>query len=310
MNRLFLIAVTTLALCGVALAQERTKIETSQPIVQTDRVFVSKGHEAAMMQSWERLPEGKVSFFAADLAEGGDPVKNSPYSASAVSESTQTLADGNRITSKSTAFVARDSQGRTRREQSFDHLGSLNMEGNKVIFISDPAARTDFILNPEEKNARVVKRDNMKIMIVGNPEKTRHEFSSADRATIAVKRIHKEEGEQKFTESPEQVKREALGSQVIEGVSAEGTRETVTIPAGTIGNDRPIEIVSENWYSADLHTMVLRKHSDPRFGESTFRLTNISRAEPDPSLFQVPAGFKTSTEPALQELRRQRLPKD
>jgi len=306
MNRLFLIALATLGLSGALLAQERIKIETAQPIVQTDRVFVSQGHAASMMQSWERLPEGKISLFAADMMEAGDPVKNSPYSATAVSESTQTLADGNRIVNKSSAFVARDSQGRTRREQSFDHLGGLNMEGNKVVFISDPTAHTDLVLNPEDKNARIVKRDNMKIVIIDGADKTRHEGP----ATVELKRIHKDGPGEAFVESPGQVKREQLGTQVIEGVSAEGTRETVTIPAGQVGNDRPIDIVSENWYSADLHTVVMRKHSDPRFGETTFRLTSISRAEPDPSLFQVPAGFKTSTEPVIQELRRQKLPKD
>jgi TonB family protein len=85
--------------------------------------------------------------------------------------------------------------------------------------------------------------------------------------------------------------RESLGKQSVEGIEAEGTRTTITIPAGAMGNERPILIVSERWYSAELQTVVMTKHSDPRFGETTYRLTNISRSEPDHSLFEVPAGY-------------------
>ena len=78
---------------------------------------------------------------------------------------------------------------------------------------------------------------------------------------------------------------------MIEGVEAEGTRTTTTIPAGQIGNDLPINIVSEQWYSPELQLLVMTKHSDPRTGETTYRLTNISRAELDHSLFEVPADY-------------------
>jgi TonB family protein len=85
---------------------------------------------------------------------------------------------------------------------------------------------------------------------------------------------------------------ESLGKQMIEGVEAEGTRSTVTIPAEAIGNERAIEIVDERWYSAELQIVVMSRHSDPRFGESTYRLTNIDRREPEKSLFEVPANFQ------------------
>ncbi|HSD46160.1 MAG TPA: hypothetical protein VLB87_06035, partial [Pyrinomonadaceae bacterium] len=85
--------------------------------------------------------------------------------------------------------------------------------------------------------------------------------------------------------------KEELGKQIIEGVEAEGTRTTVTIPAGDIGNERPIEIVNERWYSPELQLVVMTKHSDPRSGETTYKLTNINRAEPAKSLFEVPPGF-------------------
>lgn len=88
---------------------------------------------------------------------------------------------------------------------------------------------------------------------------------------------------------------EELGTRDFEGVSATGTRKVTTIPAGAIGNERPIEIVYERWYSKELEMTVYSKNNDPRFGEQTYRLTNINRSEPDPSLFSVPAGYKTIT---------------
>jgi hypothetical protein len=85
---------------------------------------------------------------------------------------------------------------------------------------------------------------------------------------------------------------EPLGKQTIEGVNAEGTREVSTIAAGTIGNDRPIQVSTESWYSAELQMNVMTKHSDPRTGDESFRLTNISRSEPAAYLFQAPAGYQ------------------
>ncbi len=93
------------------------------------------------------------------------------------------------------------------------------------------------------------------------------------------------------------MKTESLGTQTIEGVSAEGTRTTRTIPAGEIGNERALEITSEVWTSPDLKMVVLSKRNDPRIGETVYKLTNIQRADPDPSLFQVPSGFTTKQGP-------------
>jgi len=91
--------------------------------------------------------------------------------------------------------------------------------------------------------------------------------------------------------------KEQLGKQIIEGVEAEGTRTTVTIPAGEIGNERAIEIVSERWYSSELQLVVMTRHSDPRMGETTYKLTNISRADQPKSLFEVPAGYTVKEGP-------------
>jgi hypothetical protein len=101
---------------------------------------------------------------------------------------------------------------------------------------------------------------------------------------------------------------ESLGKQNIGGVEAEGTRSTVTIPTGEIGNERPIEIVSERWYSPELQTAVMTRHSDPRTGETVYRLTNISRTEPARSLFEVPADYTVKEGPPAPEPMRLRRP--
>jgi hypothetical protein len=98
------------------------------------------------------------------------------------------------------------------------------------------------------------------------------------------------EGEQ--TPAPPAPKREKLESQMIEGVLAEGTRVTLTIPAGEFDNEQPLEITHERWYSPELHMVVLLKHNDPRFGETVFRLTNVTREEPAPELFAEPQGYR------------------
>jgi len=91
-------------------------------------------------------------------------------------------------------------------------------------------------------------------------------------------------------------KTESLGSKVIEGVQAEGKRSIETIPAGRMGNERPIDIINETWYSPELQMVVMSKHSDPRSGDVVYTLTNIQRAEPDPSLLQVPGDYQLREE--------------
>ena len=92
-------------------------------------------------------------------------------------------------------------------------------------------------------------------------------------------------------EASGEVKNESLGTQAINGVNAAGTRITRTIPAGQIGNDKPIQIVLERWYSPDLQMTVMTKHSDPRNGETNFSLKNINRSGPPPYLFEVPSDY-------------------
>ncbi|HYE74880.1 MAG TPA: hypothetical protein VEF04_16185, partial [Blastocatellia bacterium] len=99
--------------------------------------------------------------------------------------------------------------------------------------------------------------------------------------------------------SKHEVKTEDLGKQTIEGVVCEGKRTIMTIPAGEIGNDRPIQTISEHWYSPELQVTVMSKTTDPRFGENSYRLQNIIRSEPSPSLFQIPSDYTVNEGPSF-----------
>jgi hypothetical protein len=210
------------------------------------------------------------------MLDGGgseNPVKGHPYSATMVTEVTQTLADGNRIVRKTEGSVARDSAGRTRREHTLS-FGPVPIapdgDGHSVILIDDPVADTHFVLNPDSKRARRM------------PAVGRKDLRRAHRGGHASKNGQ--------ADRPQPTK-ESLGTRTIEGVTAEGTRTRFTIEAGAIGNEAPIEVVSERWFSPDLQTVVESHFSDPRFGERTFRLTNIKQGEQPASLFQVPADY-------------------
>lgn len=223
-------------------------------------------------------------------------VKNAPYTATAVTESTQVLADGNRIVNKTSGLVARDSEGRSRREMMVG-IGSLPVGLPKTVMISDPVSMTNYVLNPEEKTAHVMKFGNFAFAINeqgGEGVRTERRLELQHKMS---KEVHKTEFGKLKGESLGEVKHEDLGTEVVEGVSCVGSRETHTIPAGAIGNERPLETTSETWTSPDLHLVVLSKHNDPRFGETTYRLTDLRRGEPDASLFQVPSEYKVAGPP-------------
>ena len=238
-------------------------------------------------------PMGRVEV----LDKGPAPVKGAPYSATTTSESTQTLADGNRISQTSTGAVARDSQGRTRQDTALPAIGTLSAASlPHLVFVRDPVAGTSFTLNLTDKTAW---KNPMISIDAGSPGaqvetntviiRTKDGGGAPDMpppppAIEMMKHIERDDDSQATTES--------LGSQTIEGVVANGVRTTRTIPAGQIGNERPISIVTEVWTSPDLKTIISSKRNDPRMGEQTFKLTNIVRGEPDASLFTVPADFK------------------
>jgi hypothetical protein len=257
----------------------------------------------------------------------GPVVKGKPYSARSITESTQTLADGNRITQRNEAMIYRDSEGRTRREQTLTGVGQWQTgEPVTIINIYDPVADKGYVLDPAARTAREVRRFQMAIAHASD----RLEAAKAGLGTwniavpagpasgsvstvaLGVERdvtvIHRsDDGAQEvrvFESAPGAAvvfppgttgmyePAEDLGEQVLEGLLVKGTRMTDTIPAGTIGNERAIDIVTERWFSEQIDAMVVQRFSDPRVGETTYRLVNVVLGEPSPDLFQVPQGYE------------------
>ena len=286
-------------------------------------VVHQRSEKAAPEQQLQVLME-KTAGTAVHVSVETKPVVGAPYSAEAVRESVQVLADGNRIVRRSESRVYRDGKGRSRHEE-------LRPDGQVAsIAINDPANGASFMFDPA---ANVARRTGVATFVssagvagtTSNKEVTLT-FSQDSRAHAELKTAH--EAELKAKQHAEQApathtvttshvtaenvtvssaggmtwvaagsagvsstaKKEDLGDQVIEGVTAKGTRTTTVIPPGAIGNEQPITITSEEWFSPDLKVLVMTKHADPRSGETTYRLTGITRGEPEPSLFDLPAG--------------------
>jgi TonB family protein len=364
------------------------------------------------------------SFMSSDMHFDSRVVKGAPYSAESVTESVQLLADGNRITRTSKATLYRDTEGRTRRDQTLSHIGpwATSDEPAQSIFINDPVAGANYVLHPRTRTAQKMSNvmtfsrlrgegaqapdgdaprtqvfmrteGGAATVVVGAPLKvapiqggslsgkaiksvppTYPAIAKAAGAQgpVTVQIVVNEAGDvisakansghpllqaaavdaaRQWKFSPTQLSgngvkvsgtisfnftlpkqeevsenatyvrtpghapegervkpvTESLGKQSIEGVEAEGTRTTITIPAGMMGNERPINIVSERWYSPELQTVVMTKHSDPRFGETSYRLTNINRSELARTLFEVPSDYTVKERPQSFTRTIQRL---
>jgi hypothetical protein len=308
-NRLRLIggiALAVLASGSVISGQEK------QPA--PGDVIIYKAEQEKMLGHPHPMPPGGDSFFfASEMSFGGKLVKGAPYSAEAITEHTQTLSDGNRIVNKSTAAVYRDTEGRSRSEHTFRPPFAIEGAPWRTVHISDPVAAVSYVLHPGIQVARKMPPMRFKSEFKGSPTK-----AGADVQEHFEMKIHSDGGpdpaiDETITTIGVAVNRlrgknrnsrtESLGKQNIGGVEAEGVRTTVTIPAGEIGNERPIETVSERWYSPELQIVVMTKHIDPRSGENVYRLTNIDRSEPARSLFEVPAGYRIEGPGPVQKMR-------
>jgi hypothetical protein len=330
-------AATLCAAVFAATALAQQPAPEGALVIQQQRVM--QGPEGAPP------PPPRADFiFIASENFGGKVVKGAPYSAEAVTETIQTLADGNRIVNRLTSQVYRDSEGRTRREQTLKGLGGVGTgeEPLQTIFINDPVAGVTYALDSRTHTAHksVPFRFEFGTKAGGAPAGgERFEFKVAPGAgavtTGVIMTAPPPAGAPAGPPDPQQFSlrggegvgnyvfrtrtgpdanevKEQLGKQLIEGVEAEGTRTTVTIPAGEIGNERPIEIVNERWYSPELQLVVMTRQSDPRSGETTYKLTNINRTEPAKTLFEVPAGFTVKEmqmgPPNVAPLRRKANP--
>ena len=203
-------------------------------------------------------------------------VKDKPFTAEAVTESVQVLPDGNRIVRRNQTNYFRDSNGRTRREQTLSSLGPQSMAGPmQTIFIYDPVAKVDYVVDPDSKHARRT--------VISKMESE----GGGMRTEIRISNLP-------GSDKSRDVKEEILPNKTIEGLNCTGKRTTFTIPAGQIGNEKPIAIVQETWYSPDIEAVVQSTTSDPRSGTTTYKLQNVQRREPPAEMFEPPSDYSVS----------------
>jgi hypothetical protein len=271
------------------------------PLAVTSVAFAQDGPKTNVVyQSVGSAGGGIVTAVAGKMF--GAPVQGAPYSASITNESVQTLADGNRIVQSSTGTTARDSQGRTRQDAPLPPIGNLSAaNAPHLVFLLDPVAQVSYTLNLTDKTAEKMSEPSgapgpftstaggRQVVVMQSGAVQLADAPPPPPAIAMVKSLGSEEHAD--------VANEDLGTETIEGLVVIGTRTTRTIPAGEMGNEKPISIVTEVWTSPDLKTIIYSKRSDPRMGEQTFKLNNIVRAEPDASLFTVPADFKLTDGP-------------
>ncbi|MDM5179657.1 hypothetical protein PO883_20920 [Massilia sp. DJPM01] len=266
-------------------------------------------------------PPDPLRFIGPLMPMHGKAVKNAPYSAEAVFEQLQRLADGNEISRTSISMNYRDSAGRTRQEIR-DASGEV-----RTITLYEPADGVTHILNPRQKTATRVADPSAtaraaaqarvaQLRADGKPPERRLE--AADE--VIVKGVERAGGDarKQFQEKVRiqiadsmagtrlgpamagafgdvrwaaKASTRDLGSKEVDGVKADGKLRTYEIPAGEVGNRNAIVVSHESWYAPDLKVTMYSKHSDPRSGERTYRLTNLKRDEPAPALFAVPADY-------------------
>jgi len=259
---LSLLCGTLLVSAGVLRAQEPPAGGPPPP----DATEQESGPEGPLGPRMEILGFGEM--------RPGKVVTGAPYSAVAITETRQILADGNTISRKVQANVFRDSQGRTRRETTLTGVGPLAATGASRTFVRiyDPVAGTAFVLHQSTKVAEKLRVPPGERK---HPADLQGKFNARMQTEIANGSLKKED----------------LGVQTINGISAQGTRFTKTIPAGQMGNDKPIIITNERWYSRDLQIVVKTVKNDPLFGETTYTVTNVQKQEPAAALFGVPADY-------------------
>ena len=258
-------------------------VELPTPVAETPVPFEDEG-------SGRRI--NTLSFTTPDAGFERKVVKNAPFSAESVTEHVQVYADGNRSVRKSGARLYRDSAGRTRREHTITREGSgvLAPDGQppRLILITDPVDEIEYRI---ETRTQTTHRQEVPEALRKARERAMGDGDGRFGVLMPTSTVRRREAGEEGQPVPQPV-REKLGRQTIDGVEAEGTRTTVTIPAGEFDNERPFEITHEEWYSPDLKMIVSMRHVDPRFGETTFRLTNVSRGEQDRALFYPPDGYK------------------
>ena len=280
MNRLKLTAFVSIAILAMSAA-----------------VVAQGPQESGAVAAPSMMPAPRGAMLGMHLEESMDvaPVKGAPFCATVTTEHTQTFADGNRIHTAENSNICRDSEGRTRREASLNLLGAgPQASAPKLITILDPVAGVRYMLDSENKVAHKMTLPQPGSTPDRGLPKGGEVFvmrSSGGPAGpgFSTNMLYRKAGLDSNEPAPAT---ENLGDQTIDGIHVTGTRITTTIPSGKMGNDKPIAVTSERWYSPELQATVMTKHEDPWAGELQTKFTNVNTSEPDPSLFVVPSDYK------------------
>jgi hypothetical protein len=306
---------------AVALALGTTLASAQAP--QHDVVFFAKPGTQMSQGCVPHGHGGPPGTFNIALNSPAEVVEGAPYSAVGITEVVNTLSDGNRIVHKNTMRYYRDSEGRTRTEYELAAVGPFTLEkARSVVTINDPVSGKHFVLHEGEKRADIFpnslpepasgaaqKPGTGRRVIMGHHSvggKPADVVFFAGTATSAVRLPH---GAGCAPEARKLPQSNPLGERVVEGIRAVGSALSYQIPAGEVGNEQPITVRSEQWFSPELRVVVASTHRDPLAGDTTYRLEQINRAEPDPSLFAVPSDFATMEMPEGGAVRTFRLEK-
>jgi hypothetical protein len=258
-------------------------------VIQPAMSVAQTSPSGAGFQQAQALGSSDVVIIAAGGRGGrGGLATGKPYSATAVTHTVQVLADGSQIETTRSQVLYRDDQGRTRTE----------INDGRVIRIVDPVAGISYALDTAAKTARTmefittgqINSDGTLTTTTANGAVSATATSNLRDAAIDLDSTRAGTAAGQATRNPNHV-REDLGTQSFYGVQAHGVRTTNTMPVGVIGNNRELKTVTELWDSKDLGIVVKSVSTDPRFGTTTYELTNLSTASPDPSLFRVPSGY-------------------
>jgi hypothetical protein len=211
-----------------------------------------------------RGPDGGTTYHVDGISVR--PLPGQPFSGRSTTEWTRTLDDGSVVITHLFAMVARDSQGRIYREgRNFVPVDS-DQEPKRYRFkIYDPITHT------------------LTLCMVANHSCSVTSFSAS--TAFSLRPVGP------FDDGKRTLARESLGNNVMDGINVVGSRETITINAGVVGNSQALLITREFWYSPELQVNLAITRKDPREGSQVVRVNEVSRSEPDPNLFKVPEGY-------------------
>lgn len=221
-------------------------------------------------------------------------VTDSPYSAVGRSETVTTLAGGNRIVRSNTIRYFRDRRGRTRTEYTLSSLGPIALDAARtIVIIDDPTTSKRVVLHPDLK------------LVTETPRIVCRQAPAGERAGVgAVAMPYAAESAANAPDTPSiapaplrALRTDQLAERTISGLRAIGRRTEYSIPAGELGNELPITVTSEIWYSPDLQIVLAATHRDPLAGDTTYQLENVVRREPDAKLFVIPRDYSKRTRP-------------